>query len=278
MDIPTALHAVLFCGVLYSAGLAILIRFQRLVVLQAYPLPFRGPRSDPLAQGHFVLATDDGERLDAVWLPAETEHLATILYLHGTAANLRIRSGRIKALAEQGFAVLAIDWRGYGRSTGQPSQEGLLRDAEAAFKWLQERAEPSRIVVLGESLGTGVAVEIATRHRVGALVLESPYSSMLDMAKMWVPLFPVEKFLLDQFRSDLLIGKIDTKLLVQHGRRDFTVPFRFGRKLYDLAPEPKRLIVYPKGGHNDLAEKHGSYRDLRRFVVECLSADRSIPA
>lgn len=271
MAILPILQAVFFIGSAYVATFLILIRFQRLLVFQTYPPPFSEPRTDPLARSHFVLVTEDGERLDAVWAPAKTEPLATMLYLHGTAANLRCRSARIRALSELGFAVLAIDWRGYGLSTGAPSQAGLQRDAEAALKWLQSRAEPSRIVVLGESLGTGVAVELVAKRRVGALVLESPYSSMLDIAKTYAPIFPIEKYLLDSFRSDVLIGQIQTNLLIQHGRRDFTVPFRLGKKLYDLAPESKRLIAYPKGGHNDLAEKHGSYQDLRRFVEECFS-------
>jgi uncharacterized protein len=271
MELQTALQVAVACGAIYAAAFVILIKFQRLVVFQTYPPPFSEPRYDPLAQSHFVLLTDDGERLDAVWAPAGANPLATILYLHGTAANLRCRSGRIKALADMGFAVLAIDWRGYGQSSGAPSQAGLQLDAEAALKWLASRAELSRIVVLGESLGTGVAVELAARYKFGALVLESPFSSMLDIAKMYFPLFPVERFLLDPFRSDLRIKQIETDLLIQHGQRDIMVSYWLGKKLYELAPEPKRLIAYPKGGHNDLAERHNSYRDLKRFVEERLA-------
>lgn len=206
-----------------------------------------------------------------MWMPIETSQCATILYLHGNAANLRCRASRIQALTELGFSILAIDWRGYGKSTGAPSQAGLQLDAEAALDWLGRRTELSRVVVLAESIGTGVAVELAAKHKVGALVLEAPYFSAVDLAKTYLPFFPVRALMLDPFRSDLWIGKIRTNLLIQHGRRDWTVPFRQGERLYAIAPHPKRLIAYPRGGHDDLPEKHNSYRDLKEFVTECFS-------
>jgi fermentation-respiration switch protein FrsA (DUF1100 family) len=209
------------------------------------------------------------ETLDAVWLIACGPPCAALLYLHGNATNLNDRMPLIQALSALGFSVLAIDWRGFGNSTGTPSQAGCQLDAEAALQWLAHRADLSKTVVLAESLGAGVAVELVAKHLVGALVLQAPFSSAVDVAKAFLPIFPIRKLMIDQFRSDLLIQDIRTPLLIQHGRSDWVVPFRFGKRLYARAPEPKRFIGYVGGGHNDLPEKHDSYRDLKRFVLDC---------
>jgi len=218
---------------------------------------------------HFTITTSDCETLDALWAPVDAAHGKAILYLHGNAANLCSRETRIRALTELGFSVLAIDWRGYGKSTGSPSQEGLQLDAEAALDWLSRRIDLSNVVVLAESIATGVAVELVAKHQVRALVLEAPYFSAVSLAEAFLPFFPVRALMLDHFRSDLWIVKTRAHLLVQHGRRDFTVPFRQGERLYAIAPHPKRFIAYPRGGHYDLPEKHNSYRDLKEFLDEC---------
>jgi fermentation-respiration switch protein FrsA (DUF1100 family) len=271
MNIQTSLEAIFTFMILYGLVLLLLVRFQRRFVFQTFPLECPPPISDKLKQSHFVITTSDGEELDAIWITSNATKCVTILYLHGNAANLRCRARRLQALNELGFSILAIDWRGYGKSTGTPSQAGLQLDAEAALDWLRQRTDLSEVVVLAESIGTGVAVELAAKHKLGALVLEAPYFSAVDLAKMYFPFFPVRTLMLDHFRSDLWIGKIRTNLLIQHGRRDCTVPFRQGERLYAIAPRPKRLIAYPKGGHYDLPEKHNSYQDLKEFVIECFS-------
>ena len=273
MNLGTLLEIVASCAVLYGIVFLILISFQRRFVFQSHPVVLPPKRSDGFAPSRFVLITEDGERLDALWAETRRRPLATILYLHGSATNLRYRAPRIEALTKLDFSVLAIDWRGFGRSTGTPSQTGLQSDAEAALDWLRRRGDLSRLVVLAESLGTGFAIELAAKHELAALVLEAPFFSMLDLAQAYCPIFPIRRLLRDPIRSDLRIGEIHTNLLIQHGRRDRVVPFRQGERLFAIAPHPKRFIAYPRGGHNDLAEKHGSYLDLKAFVVECLSSE-----
>jgi len=190
---------------------------------------------------------------------------------YGCQTKQQERISRIRALSELGFSILAIDWRGYGKSSGTPSQAGLQLDAEAALGWLRRPTELSRVAVLAESIGTGVAVELAAKHQFGTLVLEAPYFSAVDLARHYLPLFPVRALMLDPLRSDLWIGRIRANLLILHGRRDCTVPFRQGERLYAIAPHPKHLIVYPNGGHNDLPEKHNSYKDIKEFVAESFS-------
>jgi uncharacterized protein len=268
----TSVQIILGGGVAYALALIFLACFQRRLVFQRIPITPGDPRAlDGLDCRRIRLATADGEELDALWTRPKAAPVATILYLHGNASDLRTKAPRIRRLTELGFSVLAFDWRGYGRSTGSPSQEGLGLDADAALNWLERHAELSRAVVLGESIGSGVAVELAAKRKVGALVLEAPYVSIVDIAQARLPIFPVRRLLLDPFRSDLWIGKIGTRLLIQHGVLDRTIPFRHGERLFAMAPEPKRLIAYPRGGHDDLPEKHDSYRDLAAFVVESLA-------
>lgn len=274
MDLAALIWAIVLLAVLYAVVLVVLAVFQRPLIFlptNFMPLPREAQEQERF---RFTLPTSDAETLDAVWLESAAPNSFALLYLHGTAANLRLRAWRLKALNELGFSVLAIDWRGYGRSSGSASEAGLRLDAQAAMLWLGARADLRQTVILGESLGTNLAVEMAANHAVGALVLESPYYSMLDLLQRRLPMMPVGYFLRDRFRTDLRIGDITAPLLVQHGRRDFTVPFRQGERLFAHAPEPKCFIAYALGGHNDLAERHGSYRDLRAFVDAHLPVDR----
>jgi uncharacterized protein len=271
-DFVVALKIFAAGSLVYAAALFILIKFQRAFLFQNRSFIFRTQESKEFASARFAMTTADGETLDAVWLTASGPPCATLLYLHGNATNLNCRVPRIQALSGLGFSVLAIDWRGFGNSTGTPSQAGCQLDAEAALQWLARRADLSKTVILAESLGSGVAVELVVKHEVGALVLQAPFSSAVDVAEAFLPIFPIRKLMIDQFRSDLLIQDIRTPLLIQHGRSDWVVPFRFGKRLYARAPDPKRFIGYVGGGHNDLPEKYGSYRDLKRFVLECFDA------
>jgi hypothetical protein len=148
----------------------------------------------------------------------------------------------------------------------------LLLDAETAYEWLVQRTDPSRIAVFAESVGTGIGIKLATRHEMKALVLEAPYFSAVDLVERYLPVIPVRALMLDPLRSDLWIRDIHTTLLIQHGKQDHLVPFSQGERLYEIAPEPKRIIAYPRGHHDDLPEKQNSYHDLKEFITECCSA------
>jgi fermentation-respiration switch protein FrsA (DUF1100 family) len=259
--------------IVYALILFGIVAFQRRLLFQTIPFRHREPRTTPnLELSHFFLTTADGEILDAVWLSSINAEAGAILYLHGNAANLRSRESRLKALTQLGISILAIDWRGYGLSTGRPSQDGLLLDAEAAYQWLVQRIDPSRLVVLAESIATGIGIKLAAKHKVRALVLEAPYFSAVDLAQKYLPFIPVRALMRDPLRSDLWIRDIDTNLLIQHGKQDRLIPFSQAERLFEIAPEPKRMIGYPLGHHDDLPEKHNSYRDLKDFIAECFSA------
>jgi hypothetical protein len=195
------------------------------------------------------LKTADGETLLA-WFVAPAPGRPLILYFHGNAGGLDLRALRFAAFAAAGDGVLATEYRGYGGSTGSPSEAGLLNDGEAAWEEAARRGfAANRIVVMGESLGTGVAVALAARHDPGALVLDSPYSSTVDVAASLFPMFPVRALMRDTFRSDLRIAKARAPLLIVHGARDMTIPIRFARRLFELAPQPKEFFEVPGAGH-----------------------------
>jgi uncharacterized protein len=201
------------------------------------------------------LKTSDGETLVA-WHIAPAAGKPLILYFHGNGGGLELRNERFKALTETGDGLLAIEYRGYGGSSGSPSEEGLQRDAEAAYEAaLALGTAPKDIVVMGESLGTGVAVPLAARHEVGAVVLDSPFSSIVDVAAAHFWMFPVRLLMRDRFRSDQAIGSVHAPLLVVQGDRDDVTPIRFAEKLYALANEPKRFIRVEGAGHLALGFK-----------------------
>jgi uncharacterized protein len=236
-------------GMLYLLSLAAITTFQRSLLYF--------PRTSPMSpsQAHFTKAqeaevvTEDGNKLVAWYVPAAIGK-PLLLYFHGNAGSLIERVPRFAALTADGNGLLAISYRGYFGSTGSPTETGLHLDATAAY--LKARAlgyEADRIVVIGESLGTGVAVALAAQQPVAAVILDSPYTSAVDVAAETYWMFPVRHLMWDRFQSDLLIDKINAPLLIVHGMNDWVIPFHFGKQLFALAHEPKTFIGVPGAGH-----------------------------
>ena len=194
------------------------------------------------------LTTPDGERLLA-WRLAPAPGAPVVVYFHGNGGGIDLRAQRFAAFAAAGFGVWAVEYRGYGGSTGSPSEAGLTLDAETAYQAALADAPPERIVLLGESLGSGLAVKLAARHAVGAVALDSPYTSIVEVAaaKFWM--FPVRWLIADRFASDAVIAQVKAPLLVVHGTADPVVPFRYGRRLFDLATSKKTFITVEGAGH-----------------------------
>ncbi len=223
------------------------------------------------------LETEDGVRLHAWWLPAP-EGLArhgTAVYFHGNAGHLAHRAGMGLALSRAGLDVLLVDYRGYGLSEGTPDEAGLHRDARAAWRYVTSArgVPPGRVLLFGESLGGAVAVELATREPVGALVLVAPLPGTVRIARAH---YPLPNFLLDwpNHRFDALarIGGVAAPVLMAHGDHDRVVPRAEGRLLYQAAPEPKRWYDAEGYGHNDLYDDPGFWRAVEVFVGEALPA------
>jgi fermentation-respiration switch protein FrsA (DUF1100 family) len=210
---------------------------------------------------------DDGVRLHG-WYAACDEPRAVVLFCHGNAGNVTHRAETMRVLREvAGVSVLVFDYRGYGRSEGKPNEPGLLADARAARAWLAQRAgipEP-QIVVVGRSVGGAVAVDLAAREGARALILESTFTSVPEMAAYHYPWLPVGRLLRNRFDSLAKIVDYHGPLLQSHGDADTIVPYRFGQRLFEAASEPKKFITLPGGDHNDPQDRE-YYAALIEFL------------
>lgn len=239
-------------GLLYAVALSGIYAFQR--ELQYFPTR-RDPAPEALGLtgvARVALATPDGETL-VLWVSPPVGDRPVILFLHGNAGEIADRADRLAFYQARGYGVAFLSWRGYGGSTGSPSETGLLTDAKAAYDHLRAQGIPAnRIVLVGESLGTGPAVITAARNPIAALILEAPYSAAVDIARRAYPWLPVGLLMQDQYRSRDHIAAIRAPLLVLHGARDRVIPQGFGKRLFDLAIEPKTFLSLGPVGHEAL--------------------------
>jgi fermentation-respiration switch protein FrsA (DUF1100 family) len=212
-----------------------------------------------------VLDTADGKRV-IVWHVPPRQGQPVFLYFHGNGGSLRGRRDRFRALIADGSGLVALSYRGYGGSSGQPTEMGLIEDAATAYAFTVARYPAERIVLWGESLGTGVAVSLAAERPVGHLVLEAPFTSAADVAALRYWFVPVRMLMKDQFRSDLRIGRIKAPVLVVHGENDNVVPLMLGERLYDLVTAAKRFVRMERAGHADLGER--SVAAAKQFIIE----------
>lgn len=195
------------------------------------------------------LKTSDGENLVVWWIPQRTPGKPVYLYFHGNGGNLSYRPNRFGRLSEDGAGVMAVSWRGYGGSTGSPTEDGLMADARAAYASVRSRVDQDRIVLVGESLGTGVAVMLAAEVPVAAVILDSGYSSISDVAASKFPWLPVRLLLQDRFRADLAAGDIHVPVFQVHCVNDPVIPLVFARRLHELFPIHTDLIEVPGKCH-----------------------------
>jgi len=164
----------------------------------------------------------------------------TILFLHGNAGSLENRIHKINHFNNMDVNFLIIAWRGFSGNQGKPTELGLYEDARSAVRWLESRGvKENNIILYGESLGTGVAVEIAQNKKFAGIILESPFTSMIDAGKSRYPFLPVRFLLKDKYESNKKIKNIKIPILIMHGKVDNIVPFHMGKKIYEMANEPK---------------------------------------
>ena len=203
--------------------------------------------------------TEDAERLHGWWIGARTESLGHLLLCHGNAGNVGDRVLHAALLTAAGFDVLLFDYRGYGRSSGRPSEDGTYRDARAALTCLLERpaVDPRRVVYLGESLGGAVAVDLALERPPAGLVLLSAFTGVRALGRLHYPFVP-PGLVPDAYPTLRRIRELRAPLLVLHGDRDEIVPLSQGRALFEAAPGSKRMHVFPGLGHNDLVPLAGA--------------------
>ncbi|GAB5387417.1 MAG: alpha/beta hydrolase [Alphaproteobacteria bacterium] len=204
-----------------------------------------------------VTVTSDGQQLVGYFTPPDSADKPILLLSHGNGGNARGRLFKSSLFKDRrGWGTLIIGYRGYGQNPGKPTEEGLISDALAFRSWLVENHQQNPIVYYGESLGTGIAVAMATEHAIPQqrlLVLEAAYSSTLDVARKTYFWLPLRMLMLDQYRSDTRIAGLNIPLVMIHGEQDGVIANDLGKKLFRLAPvSDKRFLSINGAGHNDL--------------------------
>ncbi|MFY0615467.1 MAG: alpha/beta hydrolase [Hyphomicrobiaceae bacterium] len=212
------------------------------------------------------LATTDGERL-AAWYLAPQPGKPVFLFFHGKGGGLARKKWRWQRMRKVGAGIFTFSYRGYPGSTGAPTEAGLNRDATSAYNWLSQRHPAKQIVLHGLSLGTGVAVTLATQIKARALILEAPYTAIVDVAAERYPFLPVRPLLWDTYLSRERIARVGMPVMIAHGTRDTVIPFAHAKRLYQRAINPKHLAVMPGSDHNTLV-RDGLYKHIWRFLAQ----------
>lgn len=198
------------------------------------------------------LTAQDGTKIHGWFVPCYKENTPTILFLHGNAGNISHRLERLELFHQLGANLFLLDYRGYGQSEGTPQENGTYLDALAAYEFLIEEkgVAPEKLVIYGESLGTAVAVDLATKKPCGGVVLEAPFTSIADMAQRMFPVLPVRKLVRNRFDSLHKIAQIEAPILIFHSRADEVIPFSHAQRL--AAASPRARLVEMQGGHSNL--------------------------
>lgn len=250
----------------YGAAVVMMYLYQRALL---YPSP-ETVRTAPSAAGlpeaqEIVLDTSDGAKI-ILWHVPPKNGKPVVLFFHGNGEVLAWRAPFFRDIVSDGTGLVALSYRGYGGSTGQPAEQNLLNDGMLAYGFTLGLYASARIVPWGYSLGTGVAVAVAANRPVGKLILEAPYTSIVELAASKFPFLPVRWLMRDHYRSDRLIVSVNVPLLILHGEKDDVVPVELGRQLFALANEPKRFVAFPQGTHVDLDEQ-GALPVARAFLA-----------
>jgi fermentation-respiration switch protein FrsA (DUF1100 family) len=226
------------------------------------------PKNVGLDYEDITLITTDRIRLHAWWVEHTTPR-GTILFFHGNAGNLSHRLTTLQLFHDLGYSTLIVEYRGYGKSSGTPSEQGLYADADAAWQYLhkQRRLQPDDIIIAGRSLGAAIALYLAEKHPPRALIMESSFTSVPDMAAIHYPWLPVRWLTKYDFNNRVRIEQLHCPLLLVHSEQDEIAPYSQGKILYKLAPEPKEFLTL-RGGHNDaqLTDYQQYMEGLRQFL------------
>ncbi len=250
----TLLSAVSVFAVGYAA-LAAALFFYQPGLLYFPDMPSREIVATPADIGldfePLTLATRDGEQLDAWFVPAGDAR-GVLLFCHGNAGNIAHRLDSIRLFHDLGLAVLIFDYRGYGRSSGRPGEQGTYRDVDAAWEYLvaQRGIPPQQVILFGRSLGAAIAADLASRQRAAGVILESAFTSVPDIAATLYPWLPVRWLSRFRYNTGKKLADIHSPVLIVHSRDDEIIPFANGKRLFAAANEPKQFLEL-RGGHND---------------------------
>jgi fermentation-respiration switch protein FrsA (DUF1100 family) len=212
------------------------------------------------------ISTEDGVQLYA-WLQAPSQpEKPMLIYFHGNAGNLGFRAEKVRTYVDAGIGVLMITWRYNAGSGGKPSEPALVIDARAALNFVRDTGVADKqVVVYGESLGSGLAVALAAENHIGAVVLEAPYTTIPDLAQHHYWYVPAKWLVRDRYDSLTHIAEVSSPVMIVHGESDRVVPVKFGRLLFEAAPEPKEAHFIANARHEDLYD-HGAAQLVLSFI------------
>ena len=236
-------------------------------------------RTEPATAGladvrEMTISTPDGQKLIA-WYGKAKPGKPTLLFFHGNGGALEHRGLLMRKYLDHGYGMFMLTYRGFGGSTGSPTEKDNVADAGLAYdRLMSEGVPPTSIILYGESLGSGVATQVAKTKRAAGLILDSPFTSVTDRAAEIYPFLPVRLLLADRYESSRHIRDVRMPLLIIHGEADQVVPVRMGRALFALANEPKSIATFPGGGHNN-HDLYGSFEAVTRWITKL--PHRSVP-
>jgi hypothetical protein len=258
-------------GILFAVVTLRIIENQLIYFPPRYPEGFPAPQTYEGEVEEVWLLTEDGVKINAFYRsnPASKQ---VLLWFHGNAENIGYGLEHLRALEKIGVNILAVDYRGYGKSEGKPDEAGVYHDADAAYDYLvkQRHFRAEDIIIYGHSLGGAVAIDLASRRPCGGLIIQSSFTNARAMARRMFALPLIAYVVKSRFDSLQKIREVHAPILIVHGTRDEVVPLAMGQQLFAAAPEPKRFYAIEGAGHNNLMEVDGeSYlSSLQRFVAE----------
>ncbi len=212
------------------------------------------------------LRTKDNIELSS-WYKSAKQNQPTLLFLHGNAGNIGYRMPLIRKFIKAGFGVFLLEYRGYGGNKGSPTEQGLYEDGQTALTFLYKKGiKPQKIILYGESLGTGIATKLAAENPIACIILQSPFTSLANLARFHYPWSIIKPW--DKYSSIKRMKQIHAPLLVVHGKKDNIVPFTEGLAIFNEANNPKDIFVFDEKNHNDLWDAHDFFEKIIKFSYE----------
>ena len=252
--------------IIYFFLLILTYTFQRSLLY--HPMENNYPSNQVLNEIKKIrIKTSDGLDLLSWYHKKKNNNYKTILFLHGNAGSLDNRIHKIKHFNDMQINFLIVAWRGFSGNEGNPTEKGLYEDARSAVRWLKLNGiQEDNIIIYGESLGTAVAVEIAQNKNFAGLILESPFTSMINAGKSKYPFLPVKFLLKDKYESNIKMKNINIPILIMHGKVDNIVPFYMGKKIYELANEPK-FFYFSEYDDHMMEYNQNLLNSLKKFIT-----------
>lgn len=264
-------QSIIFIVLAVYIGLILLLfLFQKRIIYHPGSTVYQTPEVAGMAFEELYLDCEDGAKINAWYIPAEGAKY-TVLFCHGNAGTIAGRVDSAKLLHDIGVNVMLFDYRGYGNSKGELSEEGTYIDGETAWNHLvkEKKISPGSIIILGRSLGGGIALNLAVNHKSAALILESAFMSISEMGKSKYPYLPIFLFVRYHYSNIDKIKKVKEPLFISHSTEDEVIPFFHGKRLYEAANEPKTFVKL-NGYHNDCYFTNPEYQLRLRDFIESL--------